>query len=276
MLFREQTDYQLLEIQEDQDLGRCLFLDGRLQSSRRYEAIYHENLVHPAMVLHPMPRRVFIAGGGEGATLREVLRHMPVEHVTMVEIDEAVVRVSRDYLQEWHRGSFSDSRVELVFADARAYLHHTTEQWDCIIIDVTCPIEGGPAWPLFTREFYQLAQTRLTENGVFVQAVGMGETGKAIGSVLKTLGTVFRYITSYAPGVHDSSGPWSFAIASNTKHPAALTKRIVDAVLKERACFDLTTYSGTEHEQLFRSQVPSTAESQDDRVITDADPLFVP
>ena len=51
--------------------------------------MYHELLVHLALLLHPNPKTMFIAGGGEGATAREALKHRSVEKVVMVDIDQA-------------------------------------------------------------------------------------------------------------------------------------------------------------------------------------------
>src|SRR5512138_1874610 len=90
-------------------------LHGRIQSTSRDEFIYHEALVHPALLCHPDPRRVFIVGGGEGATLREVLRHRSVQRALMVDIDEEVVQRCRELLPEWHQGAFEDPRTELRF-----------------------------------------------------------------------------------------------------------------------------------------------------------------
>jgi spermidine synthase len=192
----------------------------------------------------------------------------------MVDIDEAVVRVSETYLQKWHRGAFSDPRVELIFADARAYLEKTEKKWDCIIVDVTDPILGGPSWSLFTKEFYQLAKTRVAQEGVFVQIVGMAETLSALNAVLRTLTTVFRFVTPYTINVGDFSGPWCFALASDHSHPRQLTGETVEAILKERGCFDLRAYGGRTHEAMFRPRSFGAIKLADGRIITDARPFF--
>ena len=106
---------------------RIVFLDGVLQSRRSGEAAYHETLIHPTLFAHPNPKRVAIIGGGEGASLREVLKHSTVEHVTMIEIDEMMVQISKEHLASWSDCSmltgsaescFDDSRVEVIFRDA--------------------------------------------------------------------------------------------------------------------------------------------------------------
>ncbi len=109
---------------------RIVFLDGVMQSRRSGDAAYHEALVHPGLFLHGNPKRVAIIGGGEGATLREVLKHNTVEKVIMIEIDEKMVKLSREYLPQWSDCSmldgsagscFDDPRVELYCEDAFAW-----------------------------------------------------------------------------------------------------------------------------------------------------------
>jgi spermidine synthase len=132
---------------------RIVFLDGVMQSRRSGDAAYHEALVHPAMFAHENPKRVAIIGGGEGATLREVLKHKTVEKVVMIEIDEQMVALSREFLPEWSdcsmlEGSagscFDDPRVELYCEDAFAWFidrfggkaeDNVGEQFDVIIMD---------------------------------------------------------------------------------------------------------------------------------------------
>lgn len=134
---------------------RLIYLDGVLQSRFFGESAYHESLVHPALLAHPNPRRVAIIGGGEGATMREVLKHNTIETVTMIEIDEEMVRFSRQFIPEWSDCSFlegsngscyDDPRAELYCVDAVAwFVDHYGEKrdksvekgkYDVIIMDV--------------------------------------------------------------------------------------------------------------------------------------------
>lgn len=131
---------------------RIVYLDGVLQSRKTGEAAYHETLIHPAMFAHKNPKRVAIIGGGEGASLREVLKHKTVENVTMIEIDEMMVDVSRKYIPSWSdcsmlEGSapscFDDPRVEVQYRDAFAWFIDNfpsdepalTEPFDVIVMD---------------------------------------------------------------------------------------------------------------------------------------------
>src|SRR5919202_2913354 len=106
ILLASRTKFQKLEIADTVSYGRALFLDDKIQSAELDEFIYHEALVHPALVLHPQPRSVLVVGGGEGAALREVLRHRTVERAVMVDIDAEAVAACREYLGAWHQGAF--------------------------------------------------------------------------------------------------------------------------------------------------------------------------
>ena len=100
VLFSGTTAYQRVEVLDSGVFGRTLVLDGKTQSTEYDEFIYHESLVHPAMLFHPDPRAVFIGGGGEGGTLREVLVHRSVERATMIDLDREVVELCRAHLPQ--------------------------------------------------------------------------------------------------------------------------------------------------------------------------------
>ncbi|MGD0511292.1 MAG: hypothetical protein ABSA33_05635, partial [Candidatus Micrarchaeaceae archaeon] len=153
-IFSARTKYQSVEIIDTYTFGRCLILDDKIQSSELDEFIYHEALVHPAMIMHAQPHKVFVAGGGEGAVLREVLKYTSVNKVIMVDIDGEVIKISDEFLPSWHQNAFRDPRVKLIFDDARRYLAETNERFDVIICDLSDPISAGPSRFLFTREFY--------------------------------------------------------------------------------------------------------------------------
>ena len=137
--------------------NRVLHLDGVEQSSLYGDAAYHEALVHPGMFAHPDPKRVAIIGGGEGATLREILKHKSVETVTMVELDEELVEICREHLPEWSdcsdmEGSdadscFDDSRASVEFINAFEWFTESfgniddvkEEKYDLIVMDALDP-----------------------------------------------------------------------------------------------------------------------------------------
>ncbi|MFY9412523.1 MAG: polyamine aminopropyltransferase [Dethiobacteria bacterium] len=251
-LYSGKTPYQRVEIVDTETYGRLLILDGKVQSAAFDEYIYHEALVHPAMVLHPDPRRVLLIGSGEGAGLREILRHAEVRHVTMVDIDRQVVELCREHLSSWHQGSFEDPRVKLHFIDAWRYLEKTKEQFEIIISDLTEPEAKGPSALLYTRRFYELVKERLAPGGIFaLQAGGLSIDYLAMHrQVRHNLGPVFRKVRSYHTYIPSFDSSWGFIIASDHQDPLALDREEVDRRLTGVAR-QLRFYDGETHEGLF-------------------------
>lgn len=97
-LYTARTDYQHLAVIDTLEFGKALVLDGIIQTTERDEFIYHEMIVHPAMMTHPKPERVLVIGGGDGGTIREVVKYQTVRQADLVEIDEQVIWASRKYL----------------------------------------------------------------------------------------------------------------------------------------------------------------------------------
>ncbi len=213
------TEYQQVEIADTGMFGRILILDGKMQSSELDEYIYHEALVHPAMLMCPAPRRVLVIGGGEGATLREVLKHPGVEKVVMVDLDREVVELCRNYLKNWHRGSFEDQRVELHFMDAREYLKENEVLHDVIISDVPEPVEKGPALKLFTRQYFELIKNSLADKGVLSLQAGdfalpFIEVHSAVRNTIKK---AMGFVRSYRAFVPSFNTEWGFILAAPRK-----------------------------------------------------------
>jgi spermidine synthase len=176
--------------------NKVLLLDGVIQSTRYGDAPYHESIVHPALITHPNPKRVAIVGGGEGATLREVLKHSTVEQAVMIEIDEGVVDLSKDYLPEWQDCSsiahhaqsapwcFDDRRADVRFEDAMAYFVENfgpykgdkddESKFDVVVMDCLDPNDDIPfAKLLYTNDDYlNSLYSSLTEEGILVVQVG--------------------------------------------------------------------------------------------------------
>jgi spermidine synthase len=247
------SKYQEILIAEVQGFGRALFLDGIPQSSALDHHIYHEALIHPALVAHKHPKRVFVAGGGEGAVLYEILKHNTVEQVVMVDIDDVVTDLARIHLQDWHRGTFDDKRVEVINGDALAYLAASQEAFDCIIMDLTDPFEDGISRSLFTTEFFNLVNSHLTEDGVLSMQSETSVYGdhKAYVTIGKTLQSCFPSVLSYQCFIPFYGLPWGFAVAGKQDlrprfNPQTLTQTLVD-----RGCTDLKFYNAETHQHLF-------------------------
>ncbi len=272
------TRYQEYMIAELAGIGKSLVLDGKVQSSISDEHWYHEALVHPVLLAHQCPRRVLIVGGGEGATLREVLKHRCVEEVVMVDIDAELVEVARKLLPEWHRGAFDDRRAKLVIGDGRRYIEEHESSFDAVILDVVDPMEGGPAALLYTREFYEAVSRSLRSGGIMVtQATSPTLTPEVYASIAKTLATVFLITRPYISYVRSYNGLWGFVAASLGPDPASMGKDEVAERIEERIEGELRFYDPVTHVWMFSLPKPiRDALERMGRVATDSEPITVP
>ena len=275
-IYSGRTRFQSVDIINTDSFGVCLVLDGKIQSSEADEFIYHEALVHPAMLTHPKPEKVFIAGGGEGATLREVLAHKTVKKAVMVDIDEEVVSICRRFLPSWHQHAFDDPRAELHFVDAREYLEQCSDRFDVIIIDLVDPLEEGPARLLYTREFYQAVRQKLEPDGIMsVQAESAEWTNlDSFIAIANTLSSVFSIARPYQVHVPSFLGLWGFVSASQSLDPRELTPLQIDTRISTRISKEPKSYDGLTHQAVFT--IPKHIRQQlaaSRRIITDKEPI---
>ena len=166
-VFEKQSPYQRVEVFDTETYGKLMLIDGCTMVSTRDNFLYHEMMSHPVLFAHPAPRRVAIIGGGDCGTLREVLKHPEVEHVTQIDIDEVVTEASVRHFPELCVSN-DDPRAELLFIDGIQWMKDAAAgSLDVIIVDSTDPI--GPGEVLFTPEFYGACHHALAENGMVVQ-----------------------------------------------------------------------------------------------------------
>ncbi len=253
----KRTKYQEVIIADLEDFGKSLVLDGYIQSSTIDEYIYHESLVHPAMVIHPNPRKVLIVGGGEGATLREVLKHSCVEEAVMVDIDGEVVELSKQYLEEMHRGAFNDARARVVIEDGRKFLSETKEKYDVIILDLTDPYSSEIAKELYTEEFYRLVASKLNKPGVMVTQAGNSFFFEDVyNEIVKAIRNVFEHVLEYGSWVPSFGYVCNFVLGTIGVNPYEVTKDRVDKVLSERGVstryFNGSTYLSLIHAPIIK------------------------
>ncbi|MGI6549269.1 MAG: polyamine aminopropyltransferase [Syntrophomonadales bacterium] len=164
-LWQEKTPFQELQVIDTVEFGKALVLDGAVQTTELDEFIYHEMISHVALNAHPHPRQVLIIGGGDGGTLREVLRHPEVQRVDMVEIDKRVVEVCKEFLPTI-ASAFEDPRAHILFGDGVAFVKGARERYDVILVDSSDPT--GPAVELYGTEFYQNCREILNDDGIMV------------------------------------------------------------------------------------------------------------
>ncbi len=277
VIYSGRTKYQEVDILDTYDFGLCLVLDGKIQSSSADEQVYHVALVHPAMLTHPKPSRVLIIGGGEGATLREVLKHNTVEKAVMVDLDDEVVQLCKKYLPEFHMNSFDDPRTEIIIEDGRRYVERLPDNSiDVAIIDVTDPLEGGPSYLLYTIEFYQLLAKKLGDGGVFVtQATSTYYSRNCFAAIYKTVASVFPVARTYHVFVPSYASEWGFVLGSKAADPLSLTSEEIERRMKERGVDNLKFYSPSIHHGIFALPSCLAQAFEAAKPVTDSSPVFM-
>lgn len=276
IIYQGNTRFQHVDIVDLYSFGKTLFLDGKIQSAEIDEAIYHESLVHPALFTHPKPQKVLILGGGEGATLREVLRHPEPKKAQMVDIDEELVLLCERYLPKWSKGAFQDERTEIFYKDARGFVENSKEKYDVIISDLTEPLEGGPSQRLFTLEFYKAVFDTLSDNGVFVTQSGSAGPlyNELIASITETLREIFPYVSPYKAFVFSFQMPWGFVLASKSRDPSKIREREIDERMKRGNFEDLLFFSPSHFNPLFKLPLYLVNAIKKGRVLTDENPFI--
>lgn len=280
-----QSDFQRVQVIETVPFGTTLVLDGKTQSAKADEFVYHESLVHPALLLHGAPKRVYVGGGGELATARECLKHASVEQVVMVDLDGMVVDVCKAQLPSWNAGSTDDPRLDLRIGDARAYLlAPDSGTFDVVVLDISDPIEAGPAVHLYTREFYELVAAKLNPGGVLVTQsgpAGLLNHTECFGAIHKTLCAAYACVVPYAVSIPSFGSDWGFNVATNKPGVDAATVRsraaaATDAALSTNVRGPLRHYDGQTHLSMFNLTKPiREGVEAETRVITEANPVFM-
>ena len=208
------SKYQEIVVLNTPQFGKVLILDGLVQTTEKDEFIYHEMLAHPAMIMHPEPKKVLVIGGGDGGTVREVLKHPSVEEVHLCEIDEEVIIVSEKYFPTISE-KLRDPKVKIFIEDGNAFLEEKKNYYDVIIMDSSDPV--GASEVLFSEEFYKKVKASLKDNGIMVaqtespmlQEEYFKNAVSQIKKVFKNIGVYLAYVPTYP------SGMWSFTIASD-------------------------------------------------------------
>ncbi len=164
ILFDRKSPYQHVRILQTYAYGKMLAIDNMVMCTEKDECHYHEMITHPAMFTHGNVKKALVIGGGDGGTVREILRHTGIEKVTMVEIDETVVEASRQFLPSISY-ALDDPKLDLRIEDGIEFVKNAAnESYDLIIVDGSDPV--GPAEGLFSRTFYENCYRILRRDGI--------------------------------------------------------------------------------------------------------------
>lgn len=261
VIIRARSKYQQIDIIDSFNSGKILVLNSEPQSAQVDEHIYHETLVHPACILHNNPQKVLIIGGGEGATLREVLKYKTIQKVVMVDIDEELHRISKEYLPEWHQGSFSDPRVNLIFDDIKNYIKDCQDKFDIIISDLNEPTGSTPAFKIYTDDFLKQIKKITNETSIFVmQASDMkdllfweyrkDQDVPLLKDYVELFSNFFKDVKIFHTFIPSFYSDWAFLIAANQKI-TELSDQQIEERIKERINGKLKYYDSETHKLLF-------------------------
>ena len=239
VLYSAKSEYQTIDILETHGLGKVLLLDGLVMTTERDEFFYHEMISHIPMNSHPNPERVLVIGGGDGGTVREVLKHDTVKEVVLCEIDGLVIDACKKYLPSI-AGMLDDERVNIQVRDGIEYISQQEDAFDIILIDSTDPM--GPGEGLFTEEFYSNVNRALREGGImsaqsespFVNQRQMKMMYPLLKKAFPKVNTFLGPIPTY-PG-----GYWSWAFCSNTVEPLSyIDEQRVQKIAKQAKLYNL-------------------------------------
>ena len=278
MILEGKTAYQTYQICDVPRFGKSLFLDYNIQTSILDEYIFHECMSQPAMTLQPNPQKVLVCGGGEGATLREALKHNSVKEAVMVDIDEELVDMVKVHMPEWHQGAFEDPRTTLLHTDARGWIaDHKGANFDVILSDLPNPHEDGPGQMLFTEEYFRLCAEAMSEDGVFAMQAGSASENypACMASCIKTLASMpeYKHVAGYWGMVNTFFQPWGFVLASKSHDPLLLSSTEIETRFRERGVVN-RYYTPRFHQAVFT--LPDyllDAVERQGRILTDSEPF---
>ncbi len=257
LILTARTKYQEVQIIEFFEYGRALVLDGYIQSTEFDEFMYHETLVHPAMTTHPKPERVLIVGGGEGATLREALKHSTVKEAVMVDIDGELVEFAKKYLDFMHQGSFDDPRVKLVIHDGFEWVGKESPKhyFDVVILDLTDPYGPEISRRLYSRDFYEMVKNVLRDGGIIVTQAGNSFFyPRTYGWVVRNVSSVYKVTREYWAWIPSFGYACNYIVASDSLDPASVPEDVIESRLRERGV-RTRLYDAEYHTSLFKGKV---------------------
>jgi spermidine synthase len=219
-LVSKQSKYQRIDVFDTYEFGRVLTLDGFLMLTEKDEFIYHEMITHVPMAVNPDIKKVLVIGAGDGGTIREILRYKTIEHVDMVEIDQEVVNICKEYLPDV-ACSLEDERLDIHYADGLKFVRSKCNEYDLIIVDSTDPF--GPGESLFTKEFYGNCYNALNENGILInqhESPYYTQDAKAMIKSHVRISASFENAYVYQMNIPTyPSGHWLFGFASKGLNP---------------------------------------------------------
>jgi len=217
-LEKVKSKFQEIEVVESQSFGKILLIDEVIMFTEADEFCYHEMIAHVPLCVHSKAQKVLVIGGGDGGTVREILKHDNVKEVDVCEIDEKVIEISKRHFP-YLANSLDDPRVKIYCKDGNKFIKDHKNEYDLIIVDSSDPI--GPAEVLFRKEFYEAMSQSLKNNGIVVtQAESFFYHQKIIKSLfsfIKDIYPISEYYYTLVPTY--PSGMIGFTFCSKKYYP---------------------------------------------------------
>lgn len=223
ILYHAKSRFQDIMVFENPYFGKILVLDGVVQLTEKDEFFYHEMLAHVVMHAHPDPKKVIVIGGGDGGTVREVMKHKSVEKVYFVEIDEEVINVSKKFFPTVSF-EIDNPLVEIHAMDGAEFVKGRKTDIDIVLVDSTDIV--GFATSLFTEEFFGAIKNCLNENGMFATlSESLHFHKNIIIEVQVTMKKVFPIVDLYAAPIATYGGNWwTFSVGSKKLNPREIRR----------------------------------------------------
>lgn len=241
ILYHSKSQFQEIMVLHNKHFGNMLVLDGVVQITEKDEFFYHEMLVHPVLHAHPNARTVIVIGGGDGGTVREVLKHRSVQKVYFVEIDEEVINVCKRFFPSVASG-IDDPRVEIKCMDGAEFVKKHKADIDTVIVDSTDIV--GFAKSLFTVEFFKSVKDCLSDDGMFVTlSESLHFHKEMVIEVQEAMKLIFPIVDLYAANIATYAGNWWTFSAASKKYDLRTIRKDIE--------IDTKIYSNEIHGQAF-------------------------
>jgi len=245
------SKFQEIEVVESESFGKILLIDGVIMLTEADEFCYHEMIAHVPLCVHPKAQKVLVIGGGDGGTVREILKHDNIEKIEVCEIDKKVIEVSKRHFPNLGN-SFDNPKVKIFCEDGNKFIRERKDEYDLIVVDSSDPI--GPAEVLFRKKFYEAMYQALKDDGIVVtQAESFFYHQKIIKSLfsfIKDIYPISEYYYTLVPTY--PSGMIGFTFCSKKYHPIKDFNKIEALRLTDlkyynqdihRAAFSLPTFA---------------------------------
>lgn len=244
-IYSTKSKYQKIDVFESYAMGKVMLLDNMVMVTEKDEFYYHENMVHPVMSTHPNPKKIMVIGGGDGGTVREVVKYKTVEEVELIEIDEEVINVSKKFFPEI-ASELNNPKLKIKPNDAIEFIKNVTpNSYDVIICDCTDPFPNTIAAGLISKDFYKNISSALKQDGIYISQNGCPILQeKTFGDALNNMRSTFKHVECMISITPTYPGGYFFAFLIGSNSP-------IDKKIKHKPQGKTKFWNDEVHEKLF-------------------------